>query len=79
MSASFDHRPLATATTLTYAGFEADASPTVPFNFSIGSINYTGKQWAVNLRLHATRTVNGQVCTADSPTVTVTKVTAVDP
>ncbi|HYX40356.1 MAG TPA: hypothetical protein VE821_01600 [Pyrinomonadaceae bacterium] len=51
----------------------------MPFNFQIGSINYTGKQWGVNLRLHATRTVNGQVCTADSPTVTVTKVTAVDP
>jgi hypothetical protein len=33
----------------------------------------------VQLRLHASRTLNGLNCTADSPAVTVKKVTAVDP
>ena len=69
----------AKSSTLSYSSFEADVAPLVPFSFSIGSDSYVGKQWAVNLRLHASRTVGGQVCTADSPPVTVKKVTAVDP
>ncbi|HJQ32347.1 MAG TPA: PKD domain-containing protein [Pyrinomonadaceae bacterium] len=65
--------------TLTYSSFEADTAPTVPYSFSIGSDSYAGKLWAVQLRLHASRTVGTQLCAADSPAVTVKKVTGVDP
>jgi hypothetical protein len=68
----------ATATTLVYSGFETDATPSA-ISFSIGADNYVGKLWQVQLRLHATRTVNGTVCEANSAPVTVKKVTAVDP
>lgn len=51
----------------------------VPFNFTLGADAYAGKQWVVSLRLHATRTFAGTVCTADSPAQTVKKVTGVDP
>ena len=69
----------ANSTSLNYSSFESDIAPTVPFNFTLGSDSYAGKQWVVQLRLHASRTANGLVCTGDSPAVTVKKVTAVDP
>jgi hypothetical protein len=69
----------ANSTSLAYSSFEADVAPVVPFNFTLGSDSYAGKQWTVNLRLHATRTFSGNVCVADSPAVTVKKVTGVDP
>jgi hypothetical protein len=68
----------ATSSTLVYSGFETDASPSA-ITFTIGSDSYNGNQWSVQLRLHASRTLNGLNCTADSPAVTVKKVTAVDP
>ncbi|HKQ51200.1 MAG TPA: hypothetical protein VJT74_02450 [Pyrinomonadaceae bacterium] len=69
----------ANSTSLVYSSFEADVAPVVPFNFTLGSDSYAGKQWVVRLRLHATRTFGGNVCTADSPAQTVKKVTGVDP
>jgi hypothetical protein len=69
----------ANSTSLVYSSFESDVAPVVPFNFTLGSDAYAGKQWVVSLRLHATRTFGGTVCTADSPAQTVKKVTAVDP
>lgn len=68
----------ATSTTLTYSSFESDATASAT-TFTIGSDSYSGKLWTVQLRLHVTRSLNGNTCTADSPTVTVKKVTAVDP
>jgi hypothetical protein len=68
----------ATAATLTYSSFETDATPTAT-TFTIGSDSYSGKMWTVLLRVHVSRSLNGSTCTADSPSVTVKKVTAVDP
>ena len=72
----------ATSTTLVYSSFEAD-SVASPVTFTIGSGiaagDYTGKVYQVNLRLHAERTLNGNVCSADSSPVLIKKVTAVDP
>jgi len=72
----------ATAATLAYSSFEADSTATIE-SFEIGSGDaagsYEGKLWTVQLRLHAQRTLNGEVCPADSDPVTVTKVTGVDP
>lgn len=64
---------------LVYSSFESDVTPVTPFSFSLGSDSYAGKQWVVQLRLHASRTVGTQLCTADSNPVTVKKVTGVDP
>jgi len=69
----------ANSTALNYSSFETDVAPVVPFNFNLGADSYAGKQWSVQLRLHVSRTVNSLTCTADSPAVTVKKVTAVDP
>ena len=63
---------------LSYSNFEVDSAP-APIAFTLGSDGYIGTQWSVNLRLHVTRNLGSQVCTADSPAVTVKKVTAVDP
>jgi hypothetical protein len=41
--------------------------------------HFAGKVWVVDLRLHVSRTLNGQLCEANSPAVTVKKLTAVDP
>jgi len=68
----------ATTTSLTYSSFESDATATAT-SFTIGSDSYAGKLWTVQLRLHVVRSINGGTCTADSPAVTVKKVTAVDP
>jgi hypothetical protein len=68
----------ATNATLTYSGFETDATSSAT-TFTIGSDSYAGKLWSVQLRVHVTRSLNGSTCTADSPSVTVKKVTAVDP
>jgi hypothetical protein len=68
----------ATAATLTYSSFETDATPTAT-TFTIGSDSYSGKMWTVLLRVHVSRSLNGSTCTADAPSVTVKKVTAVDP
>ena len=64
---------------LVYSSFETDASPTILAPFNFGGDSYEGKQWTVIFRLHATRTANGNTCVADSPNVTVKKITAVDP
>ncbi|HVF05684.1 MAG TPA: hypothetical protein VNA20_12655 [Frankiaceae bacterium] len=72
----------ATATTLAYSSFGADATPTLT-SFTIGSGAasgaYEGQLWVVQLRLRVTRTINGTECVAYSPALTVKKVTAVDP
>lgn len=60
------------------AHFEADSAPT-SIGFTLGSDNYVGTQWSVNLRLHVSKAVGSQTCTADSPAVTVKKVAGVDP
>ncbi len=76
---------LASKTTedITYATFDTqDASPeAVSFNIATGAASgaYEGKVWVVDLRLHVSRTLNGQLCEANSPAVTVKKLTAVDP
>ena len=67
-----------TANTLTYSSFASDATATAT-TFTIGADSYTGQLLTVQLRLHVARTLNGTLCTADSPAVTVKKVTAVDP
>ncbi|MBI2954411.1 MAG: hypothetical protein HYY30_08865 [Chloroflexi bacterium] len=68
----------ATTTTLTYSNFEADVTPTTT-SFSIGSDSYTGKLYQVLFRVHVERNVDGILCKADSSSVTVKKVIAVDP
>jgi hypothetical protein len=68
----------ATGTTLTYSGFESDATPTST-TFSIGGDSYAGQLWSVQLRLHVAHTANGATCDAYSAAVTVKKVKAVDP
>lgn len=68
----------ANGTTLTYSSFAADATPS-SVSFSIGSDSYEGQQYTVQLRLHASRTLNGTVCPANSGAVTVKEVIAVDP
>ena len=68
----------ATGSVVSYSSFETDATAAVQ-NFTINGDPYQGKIWQVQIRLHADRAVNGLVCAADSPPVTVNKVTAVDP
>ena len=68
----------ATNATFTYSGFETDATASAT-TFTIGSDSYAGKLWSVQLRVHVTRSLNGSTCSADSSSVTVKKVTAVDP
>ena len=76
---------LASKTTedITYGTFDTqDTSPeAVTFNIASGAASgdYAGKVWVVDLRLHVSRTLNGQLCEANSPAVTVKKLTAVDP
>jgi hypothetical protein len=72
----------ATATTLAYSSFAADASSTTAsFTVASGTASgsYAGQLWTVQLRLHVTRLINSVTCSADSAPVTVKKVTAVDP
>ena len=69
----------ANSASFTYSAFETDTAAIVPFAFSIGSDSYAGKLWEVQLRLRATRNTGGLICVADSPPVTVKKVTGVDP
>jgi hypothetical protein len=64
--------------TLSYSSFETDTAAT-DLGFTLGSDTYVGKQWSVNLRLHVSKALGSQTCTADSQTVTVKKVTGVDP
>jgi hypothetical protein len=81
-----DHGPAtpSESATLVYSTFESDATP-VPVSFPIGTDAYLGKQWTVDIRLHADRTItlDGDggtlTCTADSPAQPVKKVTGVDP
>jgi len=61
-----------------YSTFEADVTPTAT-TFSIGSDSYAGKLYTVQLRVHVTRSINGQQCSDDSAAITVKKVIAVDP
>ncbi|HKS29678.1 MAG TPA: hypothetical protein VJS44_17770 [Pyrinomonadaceae bacterium] len=67
-----------TSLNLGYSSFETDSAP-VDIGFTLNNNSYVGKQWSVNLRLHVTKVVGSQTCTADSPAVTVKKITAVDP
>ena len=72
----------ATAISYAYSSFEADTTPTATsFTIASGDASgaYVGKLYAVNLRLRATRVVNGQTCDGYSPSVVVKKVVAVDP
>jgi hypothetical protein len=68
---------------ISYSTFDTqDASPAaVTFNIASGvaSGDYAGKVWVVDLRLHVSRTLNGELCEANSSAVTVKKLTAVDP
>lgn len=68
----------ATSATLAYSSFEADVAWSA-VAFDLAGDSYAGKQWTVQLRLHASRTVGGNLCTVDSDPVTVKKITAVDP
>ncbi len=68
----------ATSPTLTYSAFETDGTLSAT-TFTMGGDSYSGKLWTVQLRLHVTRSLNGATCTANSSSVTVKKVTAVDP
>jgi hypothetical protein len=76
---------LASKTTedITYGTFDTqDTSPAaVTFSIASGVASgaYEGKVWVVDLRLHVSRTLNGQLCEANSPAVTVKKLAAVDP
>ncbi|HWL36893.1 MAG TPA: hypothetical protein VNQ77_11920 [Frankiaceae bacterium] len=72
----------ATATTLAYSSFAADATPSATsFTVASGAASgsYAGQLWTVYLRLRVTRAINGVDCVAESPGVIVKKVTAVDP
>jgi hypothetical protein len=72
----------ATSTTLAYSSFAADATAAaVSFAIASGAASgsYEGQVWAVSLRLHVTRLINGVTCSADSSPVVVKKVTGVDP
>lgn len=68
----------ATALTFSYSSFELDSAPT-PVSFTLNSLSYSGNIWSTDLRLHVTKVVGSQTCEANSQTVTVKKVTAVDP
>lgn len=68
----------ATAATLGYSSFEADTSPTVK-DFTLDGFDFKGQIWSVELRLKATRTLNGDVCVAYSSEVPVKMLKAVDP
>lgn len=68
----------ATASTLSYSSFEADSTPAAT-TFTLGTDNYVGKLYTVQIRTKAKRTLNGNVCDAVSPAETVKKVVAVDP
>ena len=68
----------ATAATLGYSGFEADASPTVK-DFTLDGFEFEGQMYSVENRLQATRTLNGDVCIVYSSAVPVKMLKAVDP
>ena len=72
----------ATSSTLSYsaASFESDTGNTSATSTeTIGTDSYKVKIWTALLRLHASRTVNGSLCTVDSSTVTVKKAVGIDP
>jgi hypothetical protein len=72
----------ANSSTLTYSGFETDdTADAVTFEIASGVAagSYAGKVWEVQLRLEASRMLNGVECLVTSDAVTVTKVEAVDP
>ena len=68
---------------ITYSTFETqDTSPAaVSFNIASGvaSGDYNGKVWVVDLRLKVSRTLNGELCEANSTAEPVKKLAAVDP
>ncbi len=68
----------ATSETLNYSSFEADATPTTK-DFMLDGFNFKGQMWSVELRLKASRTLNGQLCEAFSSAVPVKLLKAVDP
>lgn len=68
----------ATAATLDYKDFEADAKSS-DIQFTIGTTQYKGQLYEVTLRVRAYRTLNGQLCEAFSEGEPVSKVIAVDP
>jgi len=68
----------ANSATLVYSSFEADSTPSAT-SFAIGSDNYVGKLYTVQLRLNASSVRNGQTCVVSSNAVPVKKVIAVDP
>jgi hypothetical protein len=80
---SWTDLPAKTTEDFSYSTFDTqDTSPAaVTFTVASGAASgdYAGQVWAVDLRLHVERTLNGQVCKEDSAPVTVKKVTAVDP
>lgn len=67
---------------ITYDGFKTDATPST-LSFAVGTGDaqgeYKGRLWAVKLRLHATRTIGTQVCSANSSPVPLKVVEGVDP
>ena len=73
------HFKIIASSTLLYSSFEIDDPSPSATNFSLGSDSYKGKVFTVELRLHASKTTNGNTCSADSSAVTVKKVIAVDP
>jgi hypothetical protein len=68
----------ATSGTLVYSSFEADTTGTAK-SFTLDGDSYVGKQFSVDVRLHASDADAGAGCVADSSAVTVKKIIAADP
>jgi len=68
----------ATSSVLSYSSFESDVAPSI-VNATILGDPYQAQLFQVTIRVHAERTVNGVVCTANSAPITIRKVIAVDP
>jgi hypothetical protein len=56
-----------------------DPPAVVSGRFTVDSVGYVGKVFSVDLRVHATKTVGGSTCYADSNAVNVTRIVGVDP
>ena len=61
-----------------YSSFETDSAAAVQ-NFNIDGVGFKGKLFQVPVRLHAERVFAGVTCAADSASVALKKVIAVDP
>lgn len=64
---------------LTYSGFKADDTTPSSISFTLNGVLYRGLKYEVNIRLVATRTLNGQTCSENSNVLKVSYIEAADP